>query len=239
VLNSNRVSGMTNKALYSPSLEERFFATVTAGRIDLGRRWPIACDGAANAFLVLIGPSPGSPTPGEAVQLGGADRPLHRSMELGANVIAFDWGGQRVKRWERMCAAILGGDKYWPALTALLNLDWQHSGDEKRIQQASLAYGLNNYVWPLLSDLRPRIVCALTNSVWDVLRPAAEENLIAFPPCPVALSRQPLVFRIPTSDFNTVLIKPHNHPSRHFLTEAHIASMGAACRWFLAEDTGD
>jgi hypothetical protein len=84
--------------------------------------------------------------------------------------------------------------------------------------------------------LKPRIVCALTNSVWSLLLPSVEEMRVPFSACPVELSRDPVVFRLPPVEFNSIFVKPHNHPSRHFLSDAHIAALGEACQWFLKVD---
>jgi hypothetical protein len=151
-----------NGDLYSPDLNQRYQATLnTHNRRTLSKRWPFACRGAANAFLVLIGPSMGGASPTEPVEPGGANRPHRDPMRIGADVMSFDWRDSRKTRWTRLCSDMLGGEQYVSALTALLNLDWRHSTREGEIPQEDLSNGLARHVWPLLSELQPRIVCRL------------------------------------------------------------------------------
>lgn len=223
--------------LYSPDLDLRYQATLSVHPLDLGKKWPLACDGAANAFLVLIGPSMGRALPGEPIAAGGANRPEGGAMRIGRDVMRFDWNDRRVARWTRICAAMLGSERYVSSLTALLDLDWRHSVGEKHIPTAELHSGLVNYVWPLLGELRPRIVCALTNRVWETIIPKIEPLRVSFPVYPDrdALRREPVIFRLPGCDFHTLLIKPHNHPSYHYLTADMISRVGKACQWFLRQ----
>jgi hypothetical protein len=223
--------------LYSPDLDRRFEATLNVHHTDLGKKWPLACGGAANAFLVLIGPSMGHAIPGETIALGGANRPYGDSMKIGRDVMSFDWGDQRKTRWTRLCAEMLGSEKYVSSLTALMDLDWRHSASEKVIPPEELNSGFVNYVWPLLGEVQPRIVCALTNSVWNTIIPEIQSLQVSFPVYPDkhTLPREPVVFRLPGCDFNTLFIKPHNHPSRHFLTDEMISQVGKACQWFLKQ----
>lgn len=69
-------------------------------------------------------------------------------------------------------------------MTALLNLDWRNSADERAIPIADLEAGWDEHILPLLSTVRPRIVCALTNRVWNVVAPVAERTRIALPDLP-------------------------------------------------------
>jgi hypothetical protein len=58
------------------------------------------------------------------------------------------------------------------------------------------------------------------------------ENLrIAYPPCPIALRPEPVVFRLSKSTFPSMLLKIPHHPSR-FRSYAEIAELGMACKWF-------
>jgi hypothetical protein len=72
--------------LYSPDLNRRYLATLRVHRTGLGKKWPLGCGGAPNAFLALIGPSMGHAIPGETVALGGSNRPHRDSMEIGRDV---------------------------------------------------------------------------------------------------------------------------------------------------------
>jgi hypothetical protein len=167
--------------LYSPNINQRYLATLSVHRTNLGKKWPLGCSGAPNAFLVLVGPSMGHAIPGETVAIGGANRPHRDSMEIGRDVMSFDWGDQRITRWTHLCSEMLGSESYVSSLTALLNLDWRHSANEKVIPTEELISGLNNYVWPLLGELRPGIVCALTNRVWDTIIPKVKPLRVSFP----------------------------------------------------------
>src|SRR5712692_5365846 len=117
--------------LFSKDLTQRYRATLAAAQTDDNVKcWPWACSGAANAFLVLLGPSMGGAGAGEAIAHGGPDRPFQEPMRIGPDVMNLDWGDQRKVRWTRLCSAMLGGEQYVRCLTALLNLDWRHSARE-------------------------------------------------------------------------------------------------------------
>ncbi len=83
-------------------------------------------------------------------------------MRIGRDVMNLNWDNQqREKRWTGLCAEMLGGEQYVRTVTALLNLDSRHAPDQKRVPDKDLLNGFVRYVWPLLSELRPRLVCAL------------------------------------------------------------------------------
>ena len=215
---------------YSPNLERRYQATVSEPE-TLTTKWPRACSGAANAFLVLLGPSMGAANRDEQVEHGGAGRPITSSMTIGPDVINFDGLGHRKRRWNRLCAEMLGGEHYISSTVALLNLDWSHHPSESAIPQEHLTSGFTEYVWPLLTQLRPRIICPLTRRVWDTIMPEIYQRRVSFPDCPISLPRAPIFLRLPDCAFVTMLIKPHNHPSRA-LSYEQISVIGQACTWF-------
>jgi hypothetical protein len=221
-----------DERLYSGQLDERYRATLEAGRLVLSTRWPLGCFGAANAFLTLIGPSPGGAGPGEVRQAGGINRPQRDPMQIGQGVLDLNWGDHRTAKWTKLCSAMLGSESHALALTAVLNLDWRHSTDERSIPLSDLTAGLEQHVWPLLTALRPRIVCALTNRVWETMVTRVRPLQVSLADCPVPLTRPPVVFKLPGCDFDTILIKSHNHPSR-VLSYAQIADLGRVCSWFL------
>ena len=138
----------------------------------------------------------------------------------------------RKARWTRLCSSMLGGDKYVGTMTALLNLDWRHSVNEKEIPEEDLLNGLSQYVWPLLVELRPRLVCPLTKRVWKIIAHEIEALRVPFPSCPFPLRREPIVFKLPECAFPSILVKPDNHPSRA-LSYKEITVVGKACQWFL------
>jgi hypothetical protein len=89
---------------YSPDLERRYEATISESRTTLPKKWPLACGGAANAFLVLLGPSMGAAARDEPVEVGGANRPQRYPMQIGQGVMDFEGLGRRRRRWQRLCA---------------------------------------------------------------------------------------------------------------------------------------
>jgi hypothetical protein len=215
---------------YSPDLERRYQAAISEQGTTLPEKWPVACGGAANAFLVLLGPSMGAPRRDEVVELGGANRPQHHPMQIGQAVMDFEGLGHRKPRWWRLCAAILGGGHYITSMTALLNLDSRHSSSESGIPATDLIADFRDYIWPLLNQLRPRIVCVLSNRTWDTIYPQISQHQGAPLKLPLSLtdsrgikpSRQPLVFQFPGCDFQTLLIKPHRiQRSGKWLTVFH------------------
>ena len=127
-------------------------------------------------------------------------------------------------------------EQYVGTLTALLNLATGSFANERDVPRERLQAGFVERVWPLLADIRPRLVVALTNRVWKVMNPEIEKRAVPFATCPVPLTRTPIIFRLDGSPFLSFFIKTHNHPSRHFLTDAKIADLGKACRWFLETD---
>ncbi len=146
--------------------------------------------------------------------------------------MGFDWGDHRKARWLKLCAAILGDEGRAKALTALLNLAPGHATDERSIPRVDLQEGWRRRVRPLLPDVRPRIVCALTNAVWETI--SNDVDIVSGPQadCPIALARDPIHFRVEGCSFPSILVKPHNHPSR-FLRNEQIESLGRACAWLL------
>ena len=155
-----------------------------------------------------------------------------KPMRIGPDAMNFDWGDHRKTRWTRFCSEILGGELYATALTALLNLDWRHSTSEAAIPDIDLTTGWSRHVWPLLTEIRPRIVCTLTVRVWDTILPTIEEHRQPLPKCPVKLGREPIAFNLPGWNFLTLLVKPHNHPSR-FLSNDQVVQFGKGCGWLL------
>lgn len=219
---------------YAPDLEQRYRASISEHTTTLPTSWPLACWGAANAFLILLGPSMGAADRGKPGELGGDNRPRGWPMQIGQAVVDFEGLGHRKRRWYRLCAAMLGGEQYVTSMTAVLNLDWRNSSSERAIPQQALAAGFENYIWPLLQKMQPRIVCTLPKRVWNTVEPKIDQCRVPFPQCPVSLPYNPVVFRFPNSHFVTMLIKPHNHPSRA-LSYTQISIVGEACTWFLRQ----
>ena len=224
--------------LYSPNIERRYAATIASSE-QLARKWPRACCGAANAFLVLFGPSMGAARPDEHIEVGGANRPYRDLMRIGADIINFDGLRARKHRWNRLSAEILGNEKYISTLAAQINLDWSHSPDERNVHQRDLEGGFEEHIWPLFPLLQPRIICALTNRVWDIFFPQISAKPFNLPftltdSKGVNPSRHPHIFRFPNCDFDTLLLKPHRHPSRA-LSYEQCSIIGRVSATFLNE----
>jgi hypothetical protein len=209
--------------LYSPSLRRRYHASIKAGAKQTSKLWPPGCGGATNAYLVLVGPSP-----------GGSSGAKRYPRNQGPEAMSFRWGSHRNARWTRLCATILGDECRARTLTALLNLDWRHSTNEWAISDARLRTGWTNRIWPLLAEVRPRIVCALTNRVWDVIT-NSREGACEVAKCRFKLAREPLWLTIPGCGFQTLLVKS-NHPSR-FLSNKQIDQLGRACHSLIIDMT--
>jgi hypothetical protein len=144
----------------------------------------------------------------------------------------LDWGDGRKTRWTSLCVEIMGDEDRALALTAIWNLDWRHSTNEKDIPYEHLQEGWAEHLAPLLTQVRPRIVLALTNRVWNVVSEALDGKSESLARCPARLTREPTVIRIDGCRFPTLFLKAHNHPSR-FLSYEQIGEIGRACRWFL------
>lgn len=220
--------------LYSPRLAERYAASLEAGDLALQRRWPAGCGGAGNAFLVLLGPSPGGSRSKRAERAGDSSQAPPRPMRIGPHAMNFDWGDHRKTRWTHLCAQMLGDPRYVQTLTALVNLTADASTDERTADRGSLPGGWQELL-PVLGLVKPRRVCALTNRVWKVVRESAEQASVNLPP--VSPSELARADGIPAAWMSlvTLLVKPHNHPLR-FLTNAQAADLGRVCQWFLDLD---
>ena len=148
---------ISNEALYSTDRERRYAASISEPAV-LDRLWPLGCSGAANAYLALIGPSMGHHTGPKKPPRTEPGRPFVHPMRTGPEVIRFDGRYASSGRWKALCAAMLGGEKYVGGLTAVLNLDYRNAVDEKAIPQEALDRGLREHVWPLLTEMKPRLV---------------------------------------------------------------------------------
>ena len=224
---------------YSPNVERRYQAAIAEGGTFLATQMPFACFGSANAFLALIGPSMGGAAPNDSVQPGGANRPAGNPMRIGYYP-HFNWQRARSDRWRRLSTALLGSDRYVDHLTAVLNLDWGHQSKATNVRDAYLQPGFSDYVWPAILQIKPRIVCALTNPVWQTIEPTIRQFTVTSPPSVpsgLPIPKQPILFRLPDAGFTSMLLKAHNHPSQPFLSRKHIHDLGEVCAWFLANAT--
>lgn len=222
---------------FSNKLEERSLASSESGSLD--EKWPLGCFGAANAYLVICGPSPGGSSDPAKVNAGGANRPRGGIKKYGPG--SFDissWGGSRVERWNKLCASLLcGEEKHIDRMTAVLNLDWGNNPDTSKnpIPKSVLQPGFDDHVWEEIKKVKPRVITALTNSVWDVMKNKMEEHSVSFSEPPVKLTRKPIFLQLPDTGFVSMFLKTQNHPSRSYFTDAHISELGRLAKWFESE----
>jgi hypothetical protein len=193
-----------NPDRYSPNLEKRYQTARADYGTELPQRWPMGCVGAPTAFLVLLGPSMGGNRSGEPVAMGGVDRApwRHNDYRQGRSNLSLT----TPNGLEAPLCRDLGNESYVPAMTSLMNLDWQHSTEERKIPPQYLVLGFKDCVWPLLNCVRPRIICVLINRVWDTIIRQIEECHSSPFQAPLSLadltgklpSRRPLIFRLPS-----------------------------------------
>jgi D-glycero-D-manno-heptose 1,7-bisphosphate phosphatase len=231
------VPNLLYSELYSPDIECRYEAAQLYKGIRLPEPMPRGCFGSANAFLALIGPSMGKAGMNESVEPGGVNRPKGEDMKIGYHP---HFNFKRGLLWKELSAALLGDDRYVYDLTAVLNLDWSHEPDAKNVPPNHLRSGFDEHVWPALLAIKPRIVCALTNPVWDTIEPTIRQFAItSSPPFPPSIlvpkNKAPVVFKFPNTAFTSMFLKSHNHPSRSFFTRKHIEQLRLASEWFRRE----
>lgn len=241
--------------LYSPDLECRYQATLETVKQNpnatLGKKWPCGCFGTPNAFSVFLGPGMGHAGQGQTCEPGGENRPPGVEMTFGRDALEYFRQDGRRATWNRLGRALLGklklgtdeGSGYAKTLTALLNLDWSNSASEATIPTKYLANGFRDFIWPLLQEVRPRILCPLSDKVWSTIHGEIQkcnptefltkESLASLKgKKPRTPTKSPLVFRFPSSDFETLLIKPHMHPSRG-LSKEETVIINNVCAKFL------
>jgi hypothetical protein len=211
--------------IFSANIEERYQASRKPLPNDSGiSKVPYGCGGAANAYLVLVGPSPGTASEGQVVPDSNL-RPCNKTLTIGEKAMNFNWGNSqgtqkdvRFERWTKLCGAILGDEKYVTALTALFNLDWSHSGDQKALSKEKLQVGWNDHIWPLTKKVKPVILCPLTNQVWNIMQSEVEQLPIIKRPefhFDVA-KKKPFCFQFMDAAYPSFFIKPANHPFKTF-----------------------
>ena len=215
--------------LFSPSLTERLAATnklLKSKESQFGRWWDEGMRGSWNAYAVLVGPSYGKFN-GTGVEFkGGRPRPTSTYAKAwiggGIGLNPFPDGSQaRQRRWNKLLLACLDTEDGVAKLSALFNLDWGHHSSERDIPPENLAAGADD-VASELQLTKPRIVVALTKLVWSYLLPALIKQGAVIVSDAAAAHHQAVLIRLPQAKFLTVVIRPKNHPSRHFLTNAKI-----------------
>src|ERR1700676_1538092 len=103
------------KTLYSANPEERFEASIQYGKETPTQNfvWPYGCWGAANAWLALLGPSPGKPFKGDVRAAGSENRQWDQFPKIGENAcqIQFGDGTRRNAKWKKISQAGFGSNR--------------------------------------------------------------------------------------------------------------------------------
>jgi hypothetical protein len=200
--------------IHDPDLQRRFLATkefqFDGNKLD--EKWPRACWGSANAWIILVGPSPGAPKDANNSCPREPDRPDDScaSISLQAGHIDFPNRKNRNVLWRSLIDQFTGCNKeYTEALTGICNLDWVEQANQSLVQEKYLRQGCL-VVDRIIRKTKPRVVAAMTVRVWDLLSEYYRQNIEAeVPSC--GLKRNPLRLRI-FQEFETFLIKTR-HPS--------------------------
>lgn len=131
--------------------------------------------GAANAWVVAVGPSPGDP--------GGKPKAprttIHRPVLWNVNTKLGELETEGKTFWNELFRLIRAGfkrigvlDRYDDAtlrLMLMMNLDTTPEGKEENIPVSKLLDGIGSRLWPVLRAVKPRIVLALTKRVYKLI----------------------------------------------------------------------
>jgi hypothetical protein len=227
-----------NGALWDADLETRYQASIHHPN-DKAGNWPRGCWGAANAWLMLCGPSPGAPDDENDVWPGGPNCPLDSNVTIGLGSCPFVFATNKARnaRWLKLACAATGEQNRAEALSCLVNLDWGHHANNADIPEQYLKDGCRR-VLDMMEEAQPRVVITLVERTWWTLTDFLEKDRVPNFPEPNAelLHEPPLVIQIPGAKHRTVVLKSPQHPSRHFFNDTHAAKITAAVQWFLQAD---
>jgi hypothetical protein len=163
---SSLVFAAERDLLYSPVLDERLDATqkntVTS---ELAPAWPWGNRGAANAWMIMVGPSPGKPNPNIV--------PTSQSRRIGMNhgFSGFDHLAHRNPTWLALAEAGFGSrgsPKLRSALSALFNLCSIDTSDASSLTHEELDRFSDRCIERIL-ECRPRVVIAIERRVFEIL----------------------------------------------------------------------
>ena len=220
--------------LHHPDAERRSRAAVSLKGQPIDARWPRACWGSANGWLLLVGPSPGRKDPEEPLALGGPNRPIDSVPRIGPGAGAIEYLSNkgRNKRWAMLSGAVFGQSSHADTLTTVANLDWGHNSDQKKIPEQHLLDGCH-FVYGVMKEAKPRVVVTLVRRTWGVLMRFLETSDAA----PVnyrALGQlDACAIRLPGYTAATLMVRSPQHPSRHFFTQDHANAVANEVRNFL------
>jgi len=107
---------MRMRPLHSRDASKRYRASLAFAKRypDVSEVWPRGCYGAANAWLLLVGPSPGKAGPKEVPRLGGNNRPINKDVCIGPGVGVIDFKLEEI--------GTRGGTTWLPRLSAVKNM---------------------------------------------------------------------------------------------------------------------
>lgn len=226
--------------LYSPYLEDRYRATINVAPGRYSYLWPRACWGAANGWLLLIGPSPGRADNDDDVWVGGPNRPIDSRAIIGPNAgdISFNTNKARNNRWDKLREAVFDKMSYANALTTLANLDWGHYPDSREIPDAYLKEGCE-IVQNIMKKSKPRIIITLVKRTWEVLLPSLAKLQVFDPPYQSVSGLDCRILRLTGNKALTLLMRSPQHPSRHFFNKRHEDKIHYEVKHFLAYAAND
>lgn len=227
-----------NPDLFSPLLDVRYQATIKAKGNEYPETWPNACWGAANGWLMLLGPSPGREDNSDDFRPGGPNRPKDSLVSIGpcAGRIHFDSNKGRNGRWNKLREAVFGTMDQADALTTLANLDWGNHGDHRTIPDAYLRDGCGN-VFEVMKQSKPRVIITLVRRTWDILLPFLESRKTVVPGYTGATGLDCRRLHLPENGACTLLLRSPQHPSRHFFNTNHEQQIRREVEHFLNAPT--
>ncbi len=211
-------------ALHSVNPAERYASSIEFGDKYPKQpfKWPHGCRGAANAWLVLLGPSPGKKGPRETSR---GDRAWDCSPTIGLEQqeIQFSDGKQRNPRFAKIAHAGFGthgNDEMPKRLTALMNLDGKNAPDASQIESSDLCRGCQT-VYDLLVQAKPRVVIVLSFAAWNpfsnFLKSKGAASFASPPAFPNGRSLYAVTLKLaPEIPFSTLFVKSRQHPSMPF-----------------------
>jgi hypothetical protein len=237
---NRQISGLHRKAplLFSADLEKRFHATKRHAETTFSGL-PRGCWGSANGWLLLLGPSPGRADRNQQTWRGGLSRPFDSGVSISSDSgrIEFKGNPARNRRWNLLTSTITSSEKKAFALTTIANLDWGHNPDAGAISLKTLEAGCP-IVWDFAATTKPRVVVVLHWKTWEVfsnflLAKKSGESLLGN----FGIQPAPIRIRIVGCDFESLVIKSPQHPSRHFFQKKHAAYLHRQTRKWLMKDS--
>lgn len=220
--------------LHHPDAERRFRAAVSLNGQAVDARWPRACWGSANGWLMLVGPSPGRKDPDEPFAPGGPNRPFDSVPSIGpdAGAIAYRSNKGRNKRWAMLSAAVFDQSSHADALTTVANLDWGHNPDHKSIPDQYLLDGCR-FVYGVMKETKPRVVVTLVVRTWGVLMRFLETSDAATVDYRALGLLDACAIRLPGYTAATLIVRSPQHPSQPYFAQYHANDVASEVRNFL------